>query len=150
MTIRLPNDFTSSLLPFCSATLPIATSIIPPLAALCMNVLSFALTDELLLAGLSSATARPAKLIDASTRARTPNREITVSLLFIIFFVETYRNDPTPKNRKFTPKWPCQFGSDLNRSPHFLGAGLTQNRAADQAWEIFCLYELSTRFATSL
>lgn len=48
-----------------------------------MNVLSFTLSEELLVAGLSWVSARPAKLSDPTVTARIANREIIVRLLFI-------------------------------------------------------------------
>src|SRR5262245_19032960 len=95
VTIRLPNDFTSSHWPFCSARFPMATSIIPPFAAFFMKVLSFTLSDELLdlAAGSSCARATPDRLSAAITKGRTQNRKTVMILLFMAFseIIHLYR-----------------------------------------------------------
>src|SRR5207247_10145748 len=60
------------------------TSIIPPLAAFFMKVLSFGVTEEALAAGVSSAIATPAKLNAAIIRGRIQNCEITVILVLMV------------------------------------------------------------------
>jgi hypothetical protein len=86
VTIRLPNDFTSSLWAFSSAIFPIVTSIVPPFAAFFMKILSFALNDEPSPVGVVSALVAPARLIAPITRARIHNCETIRILVFMVLF----------------------------------------------------------------
>src|SRR5439155_11833804 len=84
--------------PFCSANFPIATSIIPPLAAFFMKVLYLAVSEEFLPAGVSCAAATPARLSAAIARERIQNCEITLILVFMVFCtVEICRDTPAIK-----------------------------------------------------
>src|SRR6266566_2153955 len=74
-----------------------------------MKVLSFTLTEELLAVGEFCAIASPAKLKDATARARMQILEIVVSVFFITFPVDARRSTPTIKNRKFASFWTSQI-----------------------------------------
>src|SRR5215475_10285067 len=118
-----------------------ATSIIPPFAAFFMKVLSFALSEELLLPGASCAVATPATLSAAITKGRAQNCEIIVILLFMFFEI---------KNRKQPLTW-MRANLDLVAACDHVRASI----GLDRTWEtvrpqIFFSYELSTRVATSL
>src|SRR5262249_23907557 len=85
---------------------PIATSIVPPLEAFFMKVLSFSLNEELLGAGLSWAAATTAALSVAIARVTIQTCDINVLLIFMTFVPFEMRRDiPAIRNRRLTILW---------------------------------------------
>src|SRR4029077_2907633 len=83
---------------FCSATCPIATSIIPPFAAFFIKVLSLSLNDEPSPATfVSAALIAPVRLIASITKPRINNCETILILVFMILFDLTRRGEPSLK-----------------------------------------------------
>src|SRR6266542_2618544 len=105
-----------------------------------MKVLSFTLTEELLAAGESCAIASPAKLKDATARARMQILEIVVSLFFITFPVDARRRTPTIKNRKFASFWTWEIPISASgiSLPTPANCGTKAGLWTDQVWETFC------------
>src|SRR5437016_7353350 len=81
-----------------------------------MKVLSFTLTEELLAVGESCAIASPAKLKDATARARMQILEIVVSVFFITFPVDARRSTGQSRIENSRPSGRGKFRSLLRES----------------------------------